>query len=111
MAATTPLPAPSTNPSNSAAVKLTGSISPNLLVEASFNYDGNVINIVNSPNSLRPVRLHVNRFFNNSSNNLPNMQWNGQYGTQENPASGPWHNAAQDYSPKVDVSYLKGKHS
>ena len=40
------------------------------------------------------------------------MVWNGQYGgTQEKPASGPWHNAAQDYSPKVDVSYLSGKHS
>ena len=40
------------------------------------------------------------------------MQWNGQYGgTSEKPASGPWHNAAQDYSPKVDVSYLSGKHS
>ena len=100
------------NPANSAAIKLTGSISPNLLAEVSFNYDGNVINIVNSPNSLRPSGFTASRFFNNSSKNLPNMQWNGQYGgTNENPASGPWHNAAQDYSPKVDISYLNGKHS
>ncbi len=100
------------NPSNSAAIKLTGTISPSLLVEVSFNYDGNQIDIVNSPNSLRPSSFTAGRFFNNTSKNLPNMQWNGQYGgTQENPASGPWHNAAQDYEPKVDVSYLNGKHS
>lgn len=100
------------NPANSAAIKLTGTISPTLLVEASFNYDGNVINIINSPNSQRPSGFTAGRFFNNTSKNLPNMQWNGQYGgTQENPASGPWHNAAQDYEPKIDVSYLYGKHS
>ncbi|HZL26492.1 MAG TPA: carboxypeptidase-like regulatory domain-containing protein, partial [Acidobacteriaceae bacterium] len=98
-------------PSNSAAVKLTGSITPLLLAEVSMNYDGNIINIVNSPNSARPAGFSVNRFFNNSSTNVPNMHWNGQYGTQENPASAPWHNAAQDYSPKLDVSYLSGKHS
>ncbi len=98
-------------PSNSAAVKLTGSITPNLLAEVSMNYDGNVIDIVNSPNSLAPSGFSVNRFFNNSSKNVPNMHWNGQYGTQENPGSAPWHNAAQDYSPRVDVSYLSGKHS
>lgn len=100
------------NPANSAAVKLTGTISPNLLVEASFNYDGNVINIINSPNSQKPSDFTAGRFYDNSSKNLPNMQWNGQYGgTQENPASGPWHNAAQDYEPKIDISYLHGKHS
>ena len=25
--------------------------------------------------------------------------------------SAPWHNAAEDYEPKVDVSYTKGKHA
>jgi len=98
-------------PSNSAAVKLTANITPTLLAEVSMNYDGNQIDIVNSPNSARPAGFAVNRFFNNSSTNVPNMHWNGQYGTQENPASAPWHNAAQDFSPKLDVSYLRGKHS
>jgi len=98
-------------PSNSAALKLAGTITPNLLAEVSINYDGNSIDIVNSPNSLKPSGFNVNGFFNNGSKNMPNMHWNGQYGTQENPASAPWHNAAQDYSPKVDVSYLMGKHN
>ena len=40
------------------------------------------------------------------------MQWNGQYGgTQEKTGSAPWHNAAQDYEPKVDISYTMGKHA
>jgi hypothetical protein len=99
------------NPSNSATIKLTGSITPNLLAEVSMNYDGNVINITNSSNSLLPSGLKINRFFNNGSNNTPNMHFSTPYNTQENPGSAPWHNAAQDYYPKVDISYLQGKHA
>jgi hypothetical protein len=99
------------NPSNSATIKLTGSITPNLLAEVSMNYDGNVINITNSPNSKLPTGLNINRFFNNGSTNTPNMHFSTPYNTQENPGSAPWHNAAQDYYPKLDVSYLQGKHA
>ncbi len=48
------------NPSNSAALKLSGTINPNLLVEASINYDGNIINIVNSANGNKPAGWSVN---------------------------------------------------
>jgi Carboxypeptidase regulatory-like domain len=99
------------NPSNSATVKLTGSITPSLLLEVSMNYDGNVINITNSANSALPSGWSINRFFTNKFNSLPNMHFGAPYNTQENPGSAPWHNAAQDYDPKVDVSYLMGKHS
>ena len=99
------------NPSNSAAVKLTASISPTLLAEASFNYDGNTIKINNSPNSFVPSGWSVNRFFDNTSMNLPNMSWGAPYNTNENPGSAPWSNAAQDYQPRVDVSWTKGVHS
>jgi hypothetical protein len=100
-----------TNPANSAAVKLTGSITPQLLLEASMNYDGNVIDIVNSPNSLIPSGWNVNRFHTNTSKNMPSMTWGAPYNTNSNPGSAPWHNAAQDFTPKVDVSYLRGRHS
>lgn len=99
------------NPSNSATIKLTGTITPSLLLEVSMNYDGNVINITNSNNSLVPSGWSVNRYFNNSSKNMPNMHWGAPYNTQENPGSAPWHNAAQDYMPRVDVSYTVGTHS
>ena len=59
------------NPANSAAIKLSGTISPTLLVEASINYDGNVINITNSANSLTPAALKLNKFFSGNSANLP----------------------------------------
>ncbi|AXC14342.1 Oar protein [Acidisarcina polymorpha] len=99
------------NPSNSAAVKLSGTISPSLLAEASFNYDGNVIGITNSPNSQVPAGFGVNRFFANPSTNLPGLNLGAPYNTQELPGSAPWKNAARDYSPKVDISYTIGKHA
>ena len=108
------------NPSNSAAVKLSGELSPSMLVEASFNYDGNIINIINSPNALTPSGWTQANFFTNSGSN----QWPGMVGTQgstgisgkgigvsQSTGYGNWHNAAQDYEPRVDVSYSRGKHA
>ena len=99
------------NPANSAAIKLTGTITPTLLAEVSMNYDGNIINIINSANAQTPSSVAISKYFNNGSKNLPNMHFNGFYGTQENPGSAPWHNAAEDYDPKVDISWTKGKHA
>jgi hypothetical protein len=99
------------NPSNSGAIKLTATVSPTLLVEASMNYDGNIIDIVNSPSGNLPAGFAVNKFFNNNAKAAPSMNWGGIYGVQENPGSAPWHNAAEDYEPKVDLSYTMGKHA
>ena len=103
------------NPANSAAVKLTGTISPNLLLEASINYDGNTIDIVNSANSQLPsgwLKNPVTSSFTISRNSMPGIGGYGNpYGTAQQTASAPWHNAAQDYEPKVDVSYSSGKHA
>ena len=99
------------NPSNSAAVKLTGSITPDLLVEASFNYDGNVINIINQGDAI-PSGFSTAKYFNNGAKDVPGVQLNSFYnGVQEQPGSAPWHNAAEDYDPKVDVSVTRGKHA
>ena len=98
------------NPSNSAAIKLTASITPNLLIESSFNYDGNIIDITNSNSSLLPAGWSVNKYFANGAKDVPNMHFGAPYNTQENPGSAPWHNAAEDYDPKVDISYIHGKH-
>jgi hypothetical protein len=104
------------NPANSAAIKLSGTINPNLLLEASINYDGNVINITNSPNSYLPsgwsgAFTNVADVFKITRNSVPGMSGFGNpYGTAEDTASAPWHNAAEDYEPKVDLSYSQGKH-
>src|SRR5579859_2076320 len=101
------------NPSNSAAIKMSGEISPELLVEASFNYDGNIINITNAATALKPSNWVANNFFVNSgSNQYPGASWcGGGICTSEQTGYGPWHNAAEDYDPKVDISYTKGKHA
>jgi hypothetical protein len=99
------------NPSNSAAIKLTATISPTLLIEASMNYDMNIIDIINAPIGNTPAGFAPNKFFNNGSKSAPNMNWGNVYGTQESPGSAPWHNAAGDLEPKVDISYTMGKHA
>jgi hypothetical protein len=99
------------NPSNSAAIKLTATISPTLLIEASMNYDMNIIDIVNAPIGNTPTGFAPSKFFSNGSKSSPNMNWGGIYGVNESPGSAPWHNAAGDLEPKVDISYTMGKHA
>ena len=101
------------NPSDSAAIKLSGTINPNLLVEASINYDGNVINILDSKLADLPSGWSVKPFFNTGNPYLPGVGggWGGPYYVGEDMGSAPWHNAARDYEPKVDISYTMGKHA
>jgi len=100
------------NPSDSAAIKLSGTINPNLLVEGSINYDGNVINILDSKLANLPSGWSVNTFFKNGNPYLPGITgFGGPYYTAEDMGSAPWHNAARDYEPKIDISYTMGKHA
>jgi Carboxypeptidase regulatory-like domain len=100
------------NPSNSAAIKMTGQINPNLVLEASFNYDGNVIDITNSDLANKPSGWSVQPYFDNGSKLVPGVGggWGNPYNVAEDMGSAPWHNAAQDYMPKADISYVMGKH-
>jgi hypothetical protein len=111
------------NPSRTAAIKVSGTISPNLLVEASINYDGNIINITNSQDAYVPASsgwTTANFFTNSGSGQYPGLGnvggsgngLNGKgIGTNEETGYGAWHNAAEDYEPKVDLSYSSGKHA
>jgi len=102
------------NPSNSAALKLSGTITPNLLLEASINYDGNKIDITNSNNTLIPSGWTAGNYFTPASNNHQAQGmggWANPYWTAEQYGSVPYHNAAEDYEPKVDISYTSGKHA
>jgi len=102
------------NPANSAAIKLSAELSPSLLLEASMNYDGNIINITNSPNALHPSSWTTNTFFTNSgSNQYSGGQWKGNgLGTVNmDTGYGAWHNAAEDYEPRADLSFTQGKHA
>jgi hypothetical protein len=107
------------SPAHSAAIKLTGAIKQNLLLEVSMNYDGNGADIVPSKNSFLPSGWSVASVvpaYAISRKVWPAMYWgstlpNGSGGgIGEDTATEPYHNAAQDYSPKVDVSYTMGQH-
>jgi hypothetical protein len=103
------------SPAHSATAKLTGTINSNLLVEFSMNYDGNGADITPSANTFLPTSWAVAPVVNAYSIGRkiwPGMSWNSTLGggKSEDTATEPYHNAAQDYSPKVDVSYTMGKH-
>ena len=101
------------NPSWSSVIKLTGSITPNVLLEAAFNFDGNKINIQPSgPAFTKPSGWTGSSFFPpsaNALNRLPTIQL-GSYGTQYDPWSQPWKNAAFDYAEVFGLSVTHGKH-
>jgi hypothetical protein len=102
------------NPSWSSVIKLTGSLTPNVLLEAAFNFDGNKISIQPSgPAYVKPSGWSGESFFPQSAdalNRLPSVNL-GSYGTQFDPWSQPWKNAAFDYAEVFGLSVTQGKHT
>ena len=101
------------NPSWSSVIKLTGSLTPNVLLEAAFNFDGNKISIQPSGTAyVQPSGWAAGSFFqgNDSTKRLPSVNL-GSYGTQFDPWSQPWKNAAFDYAEVYGLSVTHGKHA
>jgi hypothetical protein len=103
------------SPAHSAIIKLTGAISSSLLLEVGMNYDGNGADIMPSTNTFLPTTWSVSPVvtaYAIQRKVWPNMNFGSTLGggKSEDTATEPYHNAAQDYSPKVDVSYTIGKH-
>jgi hypothetical protein len=102
------------NPSYSAVVHTTYAISPTLLNEVAFNYNGNRISI--SPTGLVSATGTQydtsHRLFTgpNSDSRLPNISLQGATGTQYGNNSWPWYNKADDYQIRDDISWTKGAH-
>ena len=107
------------NPSYSAVLHATYAVSPTLLNETAFNYNGNRINIVpivgsglttlSLPNGYNSA---TSRLFTgpNNDNRIPNIDLNGAIGSHFEISSWPWHNKADDYQLRDDVSWSKGAH-
>jgi len=105
------------NPSYSAVVHTTYTISPTLVNEVAFNYNGNRINIVpfnaTGLSSLAlPSGWTGSRLFTgpNNDSRIPNIDLSGQSGAQFEVSSWPWHNKADDYQIRDDISWTKGAH-
>jgi hypothetical protein len=107
------------NPSYSAVVHTTYAINPNLLNEVAFNYNGNRINIVPFAGAgLGSLAIPSGydatntRFFSGPNNldRIPNIDLTGSTGAKFEISSWPWHNKADDYQIRDDLSWTKGAH-
>lgn len=100
------------NPSYSAVVHTTYVISPTLLNEVAFNYNGNRINILPTGVLGRPSGFTSNRIFSgpNNDDRIPEIHLAGATNTDYTNASWPWRNKADDYQIRDDLSWTKGAH-
>jgi hypothetical protein len=100
------------NPSYSAVIHTTYAVSPTLLNEAAFNYNGNRIHIIPQGVFAAPSGFTFNRLFTgpNASNRIPSINLNGSTGTDYTSNWTPWNNTANDYQLRDDVSWTKGAH-
>ncbi|HTS35855.1 MAG TPA: TonB-dependent receptor [Candidatus Solibacter sp.] len=100
------------NPSYSAVVHATYVISPTLLNEVAFNYNGNRINIIPDGLISAPSGFTFNRLFTgpNADNRIPSVQLAGVTGSNYTANWTPWVNKADDYQIRDDVSWTRGAH-
>ena len=106
------------NPSYSAVIHTTYTISPTLINEAAFNYNGNRINIIpfagSGPWLAWPFPTGyvstTSRLFTgpNNLNRIPNIDLNGGINSHFEISSWPWHNKADDYQIRDDISLDQG---
>jgi len=100
------------NPSYSAVIHTTYAIKPTILNEVAFNYNGNRINIIPTGLYQAPSSFNFNRLFSgpNNDNRIPAIQLSGHLGAIYEVASWPWHNKADDYQIRDDLSWTRGAH-
>jgi Carboxypeptidase regulatory-like domain len=105
------------NPSWSAIVKLTQTISPNLLNETAFLYSGNTIHLapVATPgySFVQPTGWTATSFFplaNNVGSRLPQINLGAPYNTNWSSSYFPWDNSYEGYETRDDLSWTRGKH-
>ena len=100
------------NPAYAAVVHTAYTISPSVVNEAAFSYNGNRINIVPFGLVSAPSNFTFNRFFSgpNALNRIPSINLAGSTGTQYTSNWTPWTNTADGYSLRDDVSWTSGRH-
>jgi hypothetical protein len=100
------------NPSYAAVLHTAYVISPNVINEASFNYNGNRIHILPSGLYTAPSDFTFNRYFDgpNQDDRIPAIQLGGSTGSNYTANWVPWNNDANSYQIRDDVSWTKGRH-
>jgi hypothetical protein len=101
------------NPSWSATIKLTQTLSPNLLNETAFLYSGNTIHLSPVGISAQPSGWSATSFFplaNNVGSRMPEIQLGAPYSTTWSSSYFPWKNSYEGYETRDDLSWNKGLH-
>ena len=100
------------NPSYAGVIHTAYVISPTLVNEVAFNYNGNRIAILPLGLVSAPSDFTFNRFFTgpNVDSRIPTINLNGGTGAQYTSNWTPWNNIADDYQIRDDVSWTKGRH-
>jgi hypothetical protein len=101
------------NPSYSGVIHAIYTVSPSVLNEVAFNYNGNRILIEPLAGSIytKPAGWNVPELFPvNALNRLPAIFLAGSTGTTYDMDRVPWTNKADDYQIRDDLSWTKGSH-
>jgi len=100
------------SPSYAAVLHMTYVISPTLINELAYNYNGN--RIILSPTGVfqKPSGWNVPEYFGeNNDDRLPVIQVAGNYGVNYDTGSWPWYNAFDSNQIRDDVSLNRGTHN
>ena len=100
-------------PSWAGVVHATYTITPTLLNEAAFNYNGNDLNITDYGLYKKPTGYTVPNFFptDNPDNKLPGVSIGSPYNVSYSPGWWPWYNTWRSWQGKDDLSWSHGKHN
>jgi hypothetical protein len=100
------------NPGKSAVLRFTYIVSPTLLNEFAYNYNGNRIWLTPVGIYAKPSDMTLQEYFpGNSDNRMPVISFAKQMGTNYDTGSWPWHNAADSQQVRDDVSWMVGNHA
>jgi hypothetical protein len=100
------------NPAYAAVLHSVYVISPTLVNEASFNYNGNRVRLLPVGLVTAPSDFTFNRYFDgpNTDNRIPSIILGGSTGSRYSSGFTPWNNSANDYQFRDDVSWTRGRH-
>ncbi len=100
------------NPAYAAVLHAVYVISPTLINEASFNYNGNRIKLAPLGLVSAPSDFTFNRYFGgpNVDDRIPTIILRGSTGSRYSAGVTPWKNSANDYQLRDDVSWTRGRH-
>jgi|HubBroStandDraft_5_1064220.scaffolds.fasta_scaffold05891_2 hypothetical protein len=107
-----------TNPSYTAAIKLTQTYTPNLLNETAFLYSGNKITLTPIPGAGGSFKLPsgwtANSFFpvaDNAGQDMPEIDIQGTpFQTEWTESYYPWKNGYEGFGYRDDLSWTRGRH-